>query len=56
MFYDVFCGELPSKNAVKTAWSCVDFVLPKLIQCINIIDFELLRKEKRKILRNMGLF
>ena len=37
MLYDIFCGELASKCAVKAARNRVDFVLPKLFPCINII-------------------
>ena len=45
---DIFYGELPSKYVIYVARSCVDFVLPKLFPCINIV-FELLRDRKWKV-------
>ena len=39
--YDVFCGELPSKNIVKAAWSCcvVDFDDSSPNACIFLFSF-----------------
>ena len=43
----VFFSELPSKCDVNVAWSCVDFVLPKLFPRINNV-FELQQNKKTK--------
>ena len=41
--------ELPSKYAVKATQSCVDFVLPKVFQCIILsLSYTCTAKQKMK--------
>ena len=51
---DVFFGELLFKNDVKTAWSCVDFVLLMLFPHINNV-FSYFETENEK-LRKMDVY
>ena len=50
----IFYGQLPSKYAVKVAWSFVDFVLPKLFPHIDIVS-ELLRDGKWTLVYDFGI-
>ena len=51
---NVFFAELLSKCVVNVAWSCVDFVLPKLFSSINNA-FELQQNRKQKVMQYGGL-